>query len=115
MAMATKKMVKGIAKKNKMLSDVLIEREVLAKIRSPFCVNLHYSYQDDICIYLTLTLVRAPARRARPGCSARRPVPRPQPARGEAGGVPLDAHAHAYARMHARPRERSARAAISPS
>lgn len=28
MAMATKKMVKGIAKKNKMLKDVLIEREV---------------------------------------------------------------------------------------
>ena len=34
MAMATKKMVKGIAKKNKMLNDVLIEREVLAATRS---------------------------------------------------------------------------------
>lgn len=32
--------------------------QVLAKIRSPFCVNLHYSYQDDTCIYLTLTLVQ---------------------------------------------------------
>ena len=57
MAMATKKMVKAIAKKNNMLKDVLIEREVLAKIRSPFCVNLHYSYQDDIVIYLVLTLM----------------------------------------------------------
>ena len=39
-----------------MLADCLIEREVLAKIRSPFCVNLHYSYQDEACIYLVLTL-----------------------------------------------------------
>ena len=56
MAMATKKMVKAIAKKNNMIKDVLIEREVLAKIRSRFCVNLHYSYQDDVTIYLVLTL-----------------------------------------------------------
>ena len=30
---------------------------MLAKIRSPFCVNLHYSYQDDTCVYLTLSLM----------------------------------------------------------
>ena len=38
------------------LKDCLIEREVLAKIRSPFCVNLHYAYDDKTNIYLTLTL-----------------------------------------------------------
>jgi len=65
MAMATKKMVKGIAKKRKMLDDVLVEREILSKIRSIFCVNLHYSFQDDTCIYLTLTLVRAARHRGR--------------------------------------------------
>jgi len=54
---ATKKCVKAIAKQNKMIKDVLIEREVLAKIASPFCVNLHYAYQDDITIYLVLTLM----------------------------------------------------------
>ena len=54
---ATKKMVKCIAKQNKMLKDVLIEREVLAKIRSPFCVNLHYSFQDDDNIALVLSLM----------------------------------------------------------
>ena len=50
--LATKKMVKTIAKKNKMLTDVLIEREVLAKIRSRFCVNLHYAYQVALAISL---------------------------------------------------------------
>ena len=54
---ATKKMVKCIAKQNKMLKDVLIEREVLAKIRSPFCVNLHYSFQDADNIALVLSLM----------------------------------------------------------
>ena len=54
---ATKKMVKTIAKQNKMIKDVLIEREVLAKIRSPFCVNLHYSYQDADNISLVLSLM----------------------------------------------------------
>ena len=34
MALATKKMTKTIAKQNKMLNDVLIEREVLSKIGS---------------------------------------------------------------------------------
>lgn len=53
---AVKKMVKTIAKQNHMLKDVLIEREVLSKMRSKFCVNLNYSYQDDITIYLVLTL-----------------------------------------------------------
>jgi len=55
--LATKKMVKTIAKQNKMLKDVLIEREVLAKIRSPFCVNLHYSFQDADNIALVLSLM----------------------------------------------------------
>ena len=55
-ALATKKMVKAIAKKNKMIKDVLIEREGLSKMHSPFCVGLHYCYQDDITISLTLTL-----------------------------------------------------------
>jgi len=54
---AVKKMVKTIAKQNKMLRDVLVEREVLSKIRSPFCVNLNYAYQDDVTIYLVLTLM----------------------------------------------------------
>ena len=50
-------MVKTIAKQNKMLKDVLIEREVLAKIKSTFCVSLHYSYQDKDTVFLTLTLM----------------------------------------------------------
>jgi len=55
--MATKKMFKTNAKHNKMLSDLLIEREVLSKIRSPFCVNLHYAFQSDIEVSLVLTLM----------------------------------------------------------
>ena len=31
--------------------------QVLAKIRSPFCVNLHYSYQDASSVALVLTLM----------------------------------------------------------
>jgi len=53
---AVKKTVKAIAKKNKMIKDILIEREVLSKMRSPFCVNLHYSYQDSDVVYLVITL-----------------------------------------------------------
>ena len=55
-ALATKKILKGTAKKNHMLKDVLIEREVLSKVKSPFCVSLHYAYQDDNTVSLTLTL-----------------------------------------------------------
>jgi len=54
--MATKKMFKTNAKHNKMLSDLLIEREVLSKMSSPFCVNLHYAFQSDIEVSLVLTL-----------------------------------------------------------
>jgi len=54
--LATKKMFKVIAKKNKMLKDCLIEREVLAKVASPFCVNIHYAYHDqkEMCLVITL-------------------------------------------------------------
>ena len=55
--MATKKMFKTNAKQNKMLNDLLIEREVLSKMTSPFCVNLHYAYQDDKELSLVLTLM----------------------------------------------------------
>jgi len=53
---AVKKCVKTIAKENKMIKDVLIEREVLSKMRSPFCVCLNYAFQDKDVIYLVLTL-----------------------------------------------------------
>lgn len=53
---AVKKTVKAIAKKNKMIKDILIEREVLSKMSSPFCVNLHYAYQDSDVVYLVITL-----------------------------------------------------------
>ena len=56
MALATKKIVKGLAKQNNMVKSVCVEQAVLAKVRSRFCVGLHYSYQDDICVYLTLSL-----------------------------------------------------------
>lgn len=56
MALATKKIVKGAAKQNNMLKSVVVEQEVLAKTRGRFCVGLHYSYQDSVCIYLVLTL-----------------------------------------------------------
>lgn len=55
-ALATKKMVKAIAKQNKMIKDVLIEREVLSKMSSRFCVGLHYCYHDDVTLSLVLTL-----------------------------------------------------------
>jgi len=55
--LATKKMFKTNAKQNHMLKDLLIEREVLSKIRSPFCVNLHYAFQSDIEVSLVLTLM----------------------------------------------------------
>lgn len=53
---AVKKMVKAIAKQNKMIKDVLIEREVLSKCASPFLVNLMYAFQDVETIFLVLTL-----------------------------------------------------------
>jgi len=53
---ATKKMMKKIAKKNKMLKDVQVERDVLEKVNSPFLVNLHYSWQDDTHWGLVLSL-----------------------------------------------------------
>jgi len=54
--MATKKMFKVIAKQNKMLKDCLIEREVLAKVASRFCVNIHYAFHDakEMCLVITL-------------------------------------------------------------
>jgi len=56
MPLATKKMFKTNAKANKMLNDLLIEREVLSKMTSPFCVNLHYAFQSDIEVSLVLSL-----------------------------------------------------------
>lgn len=53
---AVKKTVKAIAKQNKMIKDILIEREVLSKMTSPFCVNLHYAYKDADVVYLVITL-----------------------------------------------------------
>jgi len=53
---AVKMMQKKIAKQNKMIKDVLIEREVLAKMSSIFCVSLHYAYHDADKIALVLTL-----------------------------------------------------------
>jgi serine/threonine protein kinase len=55
-AFATKKIVKGLAKQNRMVDSVIIEQKVLAKVDSRFCVHLHYSYQDAICVYLVLNL-----------------------------------------------------------
>lgn len=55
--MAVKKMKKKIGKQNKMLKDILIEREVLAKIRSPFCVSLNYAWQDDDDVACVITLM----------------------------------------------------------
>ena len=54
--LATKKIVKGLAKKNNMVRSVVIEQAVLAKVRSRFCVSLHYSFQDEVCVYLVLSL-----------------------------------------------------------
>ena len=39
-----------------MIKDVLIEREVLSKMSSRFCVGLHYCYHDDVNLALVLTL-----------------------------------------------------------
>jgi len=55
-AFAVKKTTKAIAKENKMIKDILIEREVLSKMTSPFCVNLHYAFQDKEVAYLVITL-----------------------------------------------------------
>jgi len=55
-ALAVKKTTKTLAKRNKMIKDIMIEREVLSKMRSIFCVNLHYAYHDKDVAYLVLTL-----------------------------------------------------------
>jgi len=57
MPMATKKMMKKIGKQNKMLNDILIEREVLSKVNSRFCVCLHYAWQDANDVALVITLM----------------------------------------------------------
>jgi len=57
MAMAVKKMKKKIAKQNKMLKDILIEREVLSKVQSRFCVSLYYAWQNDDDVALVITLM----------------------------------------------------------
>lgn len=57
MAMAVKKMKKKIAKQNKMLKDILIEREVLSKVQNPFCVSLYYAWQNDDDVALVITLM----------------------------------------------------------
>jgi len=56
-ALAVKKANKKIIKQNKMVKDVKIEREVLGKISSRFCVGLHYAYQDAKEIFLMITLM----------------------------------------------------------
>lgn len=55
--MATKRMFKTNAKENKMLNDVMNEKEVLGKMTSRFCVNLHYAFQSDTELSLTITLM----------------------------------------------------------
>jgi len=39
------------------LKDVLIEREVLSKVQSRFCVSLYYAWQNDDDIALVITLM----------------------------------------------------------
>jgi len=55
--MAVKKMKKKIGKQNKMLKDILIEREVLSKVNSRFCVGLNYAWQNDEDVALVITLM----------------------------------------------------------
>ena len=40
-----------------MLKDILIEREVLSKVSSRFCVGLHYAWQNDDDVALVITLM----------------------------------------------------------
>jgi len=53
---AVKKMMKPIIKKQNMVKDALIEREVLEKVNSRFLVNLHYAWQTPEWVGLVLTL-----------------------------------------------------------
>ena len=40
-----------------MLKDILIEREVLSKVNSRFCVSLYYAWQNDDDVALVITLM----------------------------------------------------------
>jgi len=54
--MAAKRMRKTLAKQNKMLSDIKIEREVLSTINSRFTIGLYYAIQDDKDLQCVLQL-----------------------------------------------------------
>lgn len=53
---ACKKLEKKRIKKRKGESMVLIEKQILQKINSPFVVNLAYAYEtkDALCLVLTI-------------------------------------------------------------